>query len=38
MKEQEDLLELLADQDATLKEFKTKLRNLGQAVDGSDDE
>lgn len=37
-KDQEDLLELLADQDLKLKDYRRKMRALGQAVDGSDDE
>ena len=35
-KDQEDLLELLADQDNKLKEYKKRLKNLGQPI--SDDE
>lgn len=37
-KDQDDLLELLADQDLKLKDHRKKLKNLGQQVDGSDDE
>lgn len=35
-KDQEDLLELLADQDGKIREYKKRLRNLGEQV--SDDE
>lgn len=37
-KDQDDLLELLADQDLKLKEHRRRLKELGQQVDGSDDE
>lgn len=37
-KDQEDLLELLADQDLKLQEHRRRLKELGQQVDGSDDE
>lgn len=37
-KDQEDLLELLADQDLQLKSFRGKMRELGQQVEPSDDE
>lgn len=37
-KDQEDLLELLADQDLKLKDYRRKMRELGQPVEASDDE
>lgn len=37
-KDQEDLLELLADQDGKVKEYRKRLKNLGQAVSDDDDE
>lgn len=37
-KDQEDLLELLADQELKLKDYRRKLRALGQQVEASDDE
>lgn len=37
-KDQEDLLELLADQDLKLKDYRRKMRDLGQQVEASDDE
>lgn len=37
-KDQEDLLELLADQDVKITEYRKRLKNLGQEVEGSDDE
>lgn len=37
-KDQEDLLELLADQDLKLREYRRRLRALGQQVEQSDDE
>jgi predicted nuclease with TOPRIM domain len=37
-KDQEDLLELLADQDTKMSEYRRRLRELGQQVEGSDDE
>lgn len=39
-KDQEDLLELLADQDVKLKEYRKRLKNLGQPVvsDGDDED
>lgn len=37
-KDQEDLLELLADQDLKLRDYRKRLKDLGQPVDASDDE
>jgi chromosome segregation ATPase len=37
-KDQEDLLELLADQDTKMSEYRRRLRDLGQQVEMSDDE
>lgn len=37
-KDQDDLLELLADQDLKLKDYRRKMRELGQQVEASDDE
>lgn len=37
-KDQEDLLELLADQELKLKDYRRKLRALGQQLEPSDDE
>lgn len=37
-KDQEDLLELLADQELKLKDYRSKLKALGQQVEISDDE
>lgn len=37
-KDQEDLLELLADQEMKLKEHRRRLRTLGQTLEPSDDE
>jgi chromosome segregation ATPase len=37
-KDQDDLLELLADQDNKMREYRTRLRNLGQTIEGSDDD
>lgn len=37
-KDQDDLLELLADQDVKLKEYRKRLKNLGQQVEDDDDE
>lgn len=37
-KDQEDLLELLADQELKLKDYRGKLRALGQQLEASDDE
>lgn len=37
-KDQDDLLELLADQDNKMREYRRRLRNLGQTVEGSDDD
>lgn len=37
-KDQEDLLELLADQDLKLKNYRRQMRELGQQVEASDDE
>lgn len=37
-KDQEDLLELLADQDLKIKEYRKRLKNLGQQVEGDDDD
>lgn len=37
-KDQEDLLELLADQDNKLREYRKRLKTLGQDVDGSEDD
>ncbi|CRK94131.1 CLUMA_CG007651, isoform A [Clunio marinus] len=37
-KDQEDLLELLADQELKLKQYRRKLRELGQQVEASDDD
>jgi len=37
-KDQDDLLELLADQDLKLKDYRKKLKELGQKVDGSSDD
>lgn len=37
-KDQEDLLELLADQEANLKDYRRRLKDLGQPVAPSDDE
>jgi len=37
-KDQEDLLELLADQDVKIKEYRKRLKNLGQQVEGDDED
>ena len=37
-KDQEDLLELLADQDLKMREYRRRLRALGQQIEASDDE
>jgi chromosome segregation ATPase len=37
-KDQDDLLELLADQDVKMKEYRKRLKGLGQQVDDDDDE
>ncbi|KAG5674407.1 hypothetical protein PVAND_004381 [Polypedilum vanderplanki] len=37
-KDQDDLLELLADQDAKLKEYRKRLKNLGQQVEDDDED
>jgi outer membrane murein-binding lipoprotein Lpp len=37
-KDQEDLLELLADQDVRIKEYRKRLKNLGQQVEGDDED
>jgi regulator of replication initiation timing len=37
-KDQDDLLELLADQDLKLKQYRKRLRELGEPIEASDDE
>jgi uncharacterized coiled-coil protein SlyX len=37
-KDQEDLLELLADQDLKLKQYRRRLKALGEKLEGSDDD
>jgi chromosome segregation ATPase len=37
-KDQDDLLELLADQDVKMKEYRKRLKNLGQQVEEDDDD
>ena len=37
-KDQDDLLELLADQDLKMKNYRAQLRQLGQQIEASDDE
>lgn len=37
-KDQDDLLELLADQDLKMKNYRKQLRQLGQQIEASDDE